>query len=139
MGNLDTHVNKDTTRTQFALKFLLPKNMNKFKTSLLICILLIVITEMINARRLINSSGATSRFPRKERRISPVLTKPTFLIRSPYKPRQRSNSNQGFKKKSILHQSLPSYHQGNRYGTRKEFVVESPTLVLIRREVIEAY
>ena len=28
---------------------------------------------------------------------------------------------------------------GNRYGTRKEFVVESPTLVLIRREVIEAY
>jgi len=53
--------------------------------------------------------------------------------------RQRTNSNHGFKKKSILHQSLPSYHEGNRYGTKKEFVVESPTLVLIRREVIEAY
>ena len=86
--------------------------MKNFKTLLLICILLIVITDMINARRLINSSGATSRFPRKQRRISPVVTKPTFLIRSAY--RQHTNSNQGFKKKSILHQSLPSYHQGKQ-------------------------
>ena len=88
--------------------------MNKFETSLLILILSIVITDMINARRLINPSGVTSRFPRKERRISPVVTKPAFLIRSTY--RQHTNSNHGFKKKSILHQSLPSYHQGKQYG-----------------------
>ena len=80
--------------------------MNIFKTSFLVCMLFIVITD---ARRLLNSSDVKSRFPRNGR-ISPVVNKPTFLIRSPY--RQRTNSNHGFKKKSILHQSLPSYHQG---------------------------
>ena len=67
--------------------------------------ILIVLTNMVNARRLVNS-----RFPRKGRRISPMVPKPAFLIKSAY--RQRTNSNHGFKKKSILHQSLPSYHQG---------------------------
>ena len=99
--------------------------MNKVKTLLLIIILSIVITDMINARRLINSAGATSRFPRKERRISPVVTKPTFLIKSAY--RQHTNSNHGFKKKSILHQSLPSYHQGkqlnNSWWLKLNFII----------------
>ena len=67
--------------------------------------ILIVLTNMVNARRLVNT-----RFPRKDRRISPMVPKPAFLIKSAY--RQRTNSNHGFKKKSILHQSLPSYHQG---------------------------